>query len=594
MKKIFSLFVLFISIISNVTAQANFIQNIKARNIYNLDGRWHYIVDPYKTGEGSKFYLNKKQQSKSDLIEYNFDAASTLAVPGDWNSQNEKLLYYEGVVWYEHDFYIQPKTGKRYFLNFGAANYEAHVYLNGKELGKHIGGFTPFQFEVTRLLQNGNNFLVVEVDNTRKKESVPTLNFDWWNYGGITRDVALAEMPETFINDYKIQLAKSDLKTITGFIQLDGQQASQKINIQIPEAALQIKATTDANGKAEFNLPVKNLTYWSPENPKLYDVLITSETDTVKEHIGFRTIETKGKDIFLNGKPIFLRGTCLHEENPLIPGRPRSKGDIKMLLEWAKEMNCNFIRLAHYPHNEYTSQLADEMGLLLWEEVPVYWDIDWTNDTTLNNAKNQLSELITRDKNRASVIVWSIGNETPAIDTREKFMEAMADHAHALDNTRLVSAALLSHSAGNNLIELDDPLGKKLDVVSFNQYYGWYVDKPENITTYHFKIDYDKPVIISEFGGGALGGFHADAETRFSEEFQEAIYQNQFKLLPTIDGLRGTCPWILIDFRSPKRLNDVYQNGWNRKGLYTETGKKKKAFFVVKAFYDEMQKKYEP
>ena len=384
------------------------------------------------------------------------------------------------------------------------------------------------------------------------------------------------------------------IKTITGFIQLDGQQASQKINIQIPEAALQIKATTDANGKAEFNLPVKNLTYWSPENPKLYDVLITSETDTVKEHIGFRTIETKGKDILLNGKSIFLRGTCLHEENPLIPGRPRSKGDIKMLLEWAKEMNCNFIRLAHYPHNEYTSQLADEMGLLLWEEVPVYWDIDWTNDTTLNNAKNQLSELITRDKNRASVIVWSIGNETPATDPREKFMEAMADHAHALDNTRLVSAALLSHSTGNNTIELDDPLGKKLDVVSFNQYYGWYVDKPENITTYHFKIDYDKPVIISEFGGGALGGFHADAETRFSEEFQEAIYQNQFKLLPTIDGLRGTCPWILIDFRSPKRLNDVYQNGWNRKGLYTETGKKKKAFFVVKAFYDEMQKKYEP
>ena len=168
MKKVFSLFVLVITSISNATAQVNFIQNIKARNIYNLDGRWHYIVDPYKTGEGSKFYLNKKQQSKSDLIEYNFDAASTLAVPGDWNSQNEKLLYYEGIVWYEHDFYVQPKTGKRYFLNFGAANYEAHVYLNGKELGKHIGGFTPFQFEVTDLLQNGNNFLVVEVDNTRR------------------------------------------------------------------------------------------------------------------------------------------------------------------------------------------------------------------------------------------------------------------------------------------------------------------------------------------------------------------------------------------------------------------------------------------
>lgn len=592
MKNIFILSFLSITIISDTSAQANFIQNIKARNIYNLDGRWHYIIDPYKTGEGSKFYLNRKQQSKSELIEYDFSAAPTLQVPGDWNSQDEKLLYYEGTVWYEHDFYVQPKTGKRYFLNFGAVNYEAHVYLNGKELGKHIGGFTPFQFEVTNLLQSGNNFIVVEADNTRHKESVPTLNFDWWNYGGITRDVVLAEMNATFINDYKIQLTKGDLKTITGYIQLDGQQTSQKINIQIPEAGVQIKATTDANGKANFTMAVNNVTYWTSENPKLYNVVINSETDTVEEHIGFRTIETKGKDILLNGKPIFLRGTCLHEENPLIPGKPRSKGDLKMLLEWAKELNCNFVRLAHYPHNEYMSQLADEMGLMLWEEVPVYWDIDWTNDTTLNNAKNQLSELVTRDKNRASVIVWSIGNETPTNDAREKFMEALADHVHALDNTRLVSAALLAHNAGNNTIELNDPLGNKLDIVSFNEYYGWYIDLPKEIGKYQFKIDYNKPVVISEFGGGALGGFHADAETRFSEEFQEVVYQNQLKLITTIDGLRGTCPWILIDFRSPKRLNDVYQMGWNRKGLYTETGKKKKAFFVMKTFYDEMQKKY--
>jgi len=592
MEKNFFLLILLIITVSQVLAQSNFIQNIKARNIHNLDGRWHYVIDPYKTGEGSKYYLNKKPQSKSELIEYNFDFAPTLQVPGDWNSQEEKLLYYEGVVWYEHDFYLEPKTNKRYFLNFGAVNYEAHVYLNGKELGKHIGGFTPFQFEVTSLLQNGNNFIVVEVDNTRHKESVPTLNFDWWNYGGITRDVVLAEMPQTYINDYKIQLAKGDLKTITGYIQLDGKHASQKINIQIPEAGTQIKATIDTNGKASFSTPVKNLSYWTPEDPKLYDILITSETDTVKEHIGFRTIETKGKDILLNGKPIFLRGVCLHEENPLIPGRPRSKGDLKMLLEWAKELNCNFVRLAHYPHNEYTSQLADEMGLMLWEEVPVYWDIDWTNDATFNNAKNQLSELITRDKNRASVIVWSIGNETPSNDAREKFMEGLADYAHSLDETRLVSAALLAHTLPDNTVELNDPLGKKLDIVSFNEYYGWYIDLPDNIGKYHFKIDFDKPVVVTEFGGDALGGFHADAETRFSEEFQEKIYQNQFKLLSTIDGLRGTCPWILLDFRSPKRMNNLYQMGWNRKGLYTETGKKKKAFFVVKGFYGEMEKNH--
>jgi beta-glucuronidase len=158
----------------NAGAQADLIQNINARNIQTLDGRWHYIIDPYKTGEGSKYYLNRKPKSKSEFVEYDFNAAPTLAVPGDWNSQDEKLLYYEGTVWYERDFNVHVKTGMRYFINFGAVNYQTHVYLNGKELGTHIGGFTPFQFEVTNLLQEGNNFIVVKADDTRQKESVPT------------------------------------------------------------------------------------------------------------------------------------------------------------------------------------------------------------------------------------------------------------------------------------------------------------------------------------------------------------------------------------------------------------------------------------
>ena len=216
---------------------------------------------------------------------------------------------------------------------------------------------------------------------------------------------------------------------------------------------------------------------------------------------------------------------------------------------------------------------------------------DWTNDSTLSNAKHQLSELITRDKNRASVVIWSIGNETPATDAREKFMETLASHVRLLDDTRLVSAALLADEK-NNVIELNDPLGSKVDVVSFNEYYGWYVGGlPKEISKYSFKINYDKPVIISEFGAEALGGYHADADTRWSEEYQESFFQNQLKLITTIDGLRGTSPWILVDFRSPKRLNPAYQDGWNRKGLISSTGQKKKAFFVMKQFYDSVQKR---
>jgi beta-glucuronidase len=602
MKKIFTISLgLFICFCLN--AQSSFIQNIYARQYLNLDGRWHYIIDPFETGfrgfQGAKadasnkltgFFEKKQQQSKAELIEYSFEKSPALNVPGDWNSQDEKLLYYEGTIWYERDFNSHPQPNKRYFLRFNAINYEAYVSLNDKKLGVHAGGFTPFEFEVTSLLHDGNNFIVIKVNDARKKENVPTDNFDWWNYGGITRDVLLAEMPATFIKDYKIQLAKNNLKKIEGYVQLDGANLSQQIKINIPEAGLQTTVTTDVNGKAIFDIPVKKLNYWSPENPKRYHVAITCNTDSVSDEIGFRTIETSGSNILLNGKAVFLRGICLHDENPFIPGRPRNISDCRMLLNWAKELNCNFIRLAHYPHNEEEAHLADSLGLLLWEEVPVYWTIDWTNDSTLRNAEHQITDLIQRDKNRASVIVWSIGNETPNIPEREKFMEAMADTAHALDNTRLISAALLAHEK-NDTIHIDDPLGKKLDIVSFNEYYGWYVGgMPWEIDKFNFKIDYNKPVIISEVGAAALGGFHADSTTRFSEEYQQSVYQHQIQLISKIENLRGITPWILVDFRSPKRPEPEFQNGWNHKGLISETGQKKKAFYVLRDFYNKKEK----
>ncbi len=611
------------------------IQNIAVRQSLNLNGRWNYIIDPYETGyydyrrqpydqsasgKGG-FYDDKKQKDPSELIEYDFDASPTLKVPGDWNSQEEKLSLYEGTIWYRRKFAVSPEAGKRYFLSFGAVNYESHIYLNGKKLGMHKGGFTPFQFEVTGQLADGNNVVVVKADNTRHKEEVPTINTDWWNYGGITRDVSLVVVPATFISDYKVQLAKNDPTHIEGYVQLNapwgvagagggagaadaggssglagqpvsGTVAGQEITISIPETGIQASMKTNESGRASFSIPVKKLDYWSPEHPRLYAVTVHSATDEVKDKIGFRWIQVKGKDILLNGRPVFLRGISMHDENPLIPGRNRSEGDLRMLLTWAKQLNCNFVRLAHYPHNETMLRLADEMGLMVWAEVPVYWTISWENEATYANAQQQLSDLITRDKNRAAVIIWSVGNETPLSAPRLSFMSRLADHAHSMDPTRLVSAALEVRRKGDEAI-VDDPLGEKLDLVSFNEYAGWYWgDKPGDLPRYHFTIKYDRPVVITEFGGDALAGFHADKETRWSEEYQEYLYTNQLKMLSGIDALRGMTPWILVDFRSPRRQHPVYQNFWNRKGLISETGQKKKAFFVLKDFYDGLEKKY--
>jgi beta-glucuronidase len=607
LKTTYSVFLICFSLLSSISyGQVTAIQNIQGRKIQSLNGKWNYIVDPYengyydyrhdpfdqsKTGTGG-YYDDKTQKDKSELIEYDFDHSPQMNVPGDWNSQSEKLELYEGNVWLRKKFDAKPEKGKKYFVYFGAVNYEAHVYLNGKKLGVHKGGFTPFQFDVTSNLKIGENSIVLKVDNIRKQDEIPTVNTDWWNYGGITRDVYLAEFPEHFISDYKLQLVKGSNNLLNFSVKLADATAGQEITLSIPELKLEKKYKTDGEGKIVDEFIWNNLSLWSPETPKLYAVNIKTDKENINDKIGFRTIQVDGDSILLNGKSVFLRGISLHDENPLLAGRLRSEGDMRMMLQWAKDMNCNYVRLAHYPHNEEMIRLADEMGLLVWAEVPVYWTISWTNPATYANAKKQLTDLIVRDKNRASVIVWSIGNETPLSDARLSFMSNLAETARSLDDTRLVAAALEVHREGNNII-LNDPLGEKIDLVSFNEYAGWYWGgNPSEITKYNFDIKYKKPVVITEFGGDALGGFHADENTRWSEEYQEALYKNQIVMLSKIGALRGMTPWILTDFRSPRRQHPIYQNFWNRKGLISETGKKKKAFFVLKDFYDQIQVKY--
>jgi beta-glucuronidase len=574
------------------------IQNVNGRKTLSLNGDWQFIIDPYKMGyldyrqkpfDESKsgkggFYDNITNPGKSGRAEYNFDYEPSLTVPGDWNSQYEKLEFYEGVLWYRRNFKLSLKEGKRYFIHFGAVNYESHIYLNGKKVGVNKGGFTPFQFEVGDKLVDGDNFLVVMVDNTRKKDEVPTINTDWWNYGGITRDVNLIETPESFINDYKIQLAKNDASKIKGYIELEGSVSEESVVLQIPELKINQSYTPDASGKVSFEIPVKKIQLWNPESPKLYEVKISSLQDAVTDKIGFRTIATVGKNIFLNGESIFMKGIAMHDENPLIGGRLRSDGDMRMMLSWAKELGCNYVRLAHYTHNETMLRLADEMGLLVWSEVPVYWTISWENEETYRNAENQLSVAIERDKNRASIIIWSVGNETPVTEARNIFMGKLVDKTRSLDDTRLVAAALEVERNGYT-VTVDDSLGEKLDLASFNQYGGWYWSEPKELPKYSFDIQFNKPVVITEFGGGALAGFHADDDTMWSEEYQELIYINQLEMMDKIDGLRGITPWILVDFKSPRRQNPVYQNFWNRKGLISNSGVKKKAYFILQEYY---------
>lgn len=584
-----------------------FTQNTFNRQSTTLNGKWHYIVDMYETGyydyrlmprdkragDAEAFYSDTKAVDKTDRVEFSFDQSPTLNIPGDWNTQNDKLFYYEGTVWLKRSFkYKKSHPDHHVFVRFEAVNYRSDVYLNGKKLGTHMGGFTPFEFEISNLLKDEDNALIIKVDNKRYRDAVPTVNTDWHNYGGITRDVSIIETPATFISDYQLQLKKDNANILKGYIQLSGTNVThQNIIVSIPELKISETLKTDNSGKIAYEIPAKKITYWHFNNPKLYTVQITHSDDVVTDQIGFRTISTKGANILLNGESIFLRGICIHEENPIRGNRAYCMEDARMLLGWAKELGCNFVRLAHYPHNENMARLADEMGIMVWEENPVYWTILFDNEDTYQNAEFQLKELISRDKNRASVIIWSMANETPHGNARLKFLQRLATTARETDNTRLISAALEKNSVEGkeDVLTVSDDFADFVDIISFNEYVGWYDGLPEKCSRVKWEIKQDKPVFISEFGAGALQGFHADKDTRWSEEFQENLYKETLAMLSEIPQLRGMSPWILADFRSPKRLLPNIQDGWNRKGLISETGNKKKAFFTLQKYYDNIK-----
>ena len=572
------------------------ITNIPGRNATCLDGNWKYIVDVYNTGamdyranpipDRSSFFADRSFYSNQKvLVEYDFDYAKEIAVPGDWNTQRPELYYYEGAVWYRTKFDAEPKQGSRYFLYFGAANYETVVGLNGRRLGSHEGGFTPFNFEVTDRLKEGDNSLVVNVDNTRRMDGVPTVNSDWWNYGGITRSVYLVETPETFIREYSVQLKKGSQGVIEGWVRLDGPDAAASVNVSIPELKVSKTVTADASGLACFELEAKPL-LWCPENPKLYEVTLSSGADKVSDRIGFRTIETRGDKILLNGKEIFCKGISIHEE--MIGGaggRANSMEHARALLAEVKAMNCNFVRLAHYPHNENMIRAAEEMGIMVWSEIPVYWTISFDNPDTYANAECQLTDMITRDRNRANVIIWSVANETPLGESRLRFLGNLISKARELDPTRLVSAAMEKVEKPGRMLTVNDPLTEIADLISFNQYVGWYDGTPEKCDDVTWTFDIKKPVIVTEFGGGALYGRHGDVDQRFTEENQEYLYQKNISMLDRMPGLAGTSPWILKDFRSPKRMLGGIQDDYNRKGLLSEKGERKKAFYVMQSWY---------
>ena len=553
------------------------------RKAESLNGQWHYAVDQYHTALRQHWHLERRtdEAGNSLPLDYSFDEWPVMNLPACWNTVDPMYSLYEGSMVFTRTFSYVRSGEERAVLRIGAANYRCHLFLNRQYLGMHEGGSTPFFADVTDVLQRENRIILV-VDAGRAPDQVPTDNTDWFNYGGVYRDIELFRLPARYIRHFRIGLEPDGT---FGRLSLSAELSDPvdaEAVLEIPELGIR-RSLPVCGGMLKAGIPASP-ELWSPEHPKLYEVSLTCGADTITDRIGFREIRTEGRDILLNGRPVYLRGISCHEES--MQGGKRLTDEERLEnLRLAKELGCHFMRLAHYPHDERTARLADELGLLLWEEVPVYWAIQFTNPATYRNAENQLKELIIRDYNRASVIVWSVGNENADTDDRFAFMSRLADCARARGGNRLISAACLVDRETNTI---RDRLAARLDVIGINEYCGWYNPDFDTLPDMLRRSDPDKPVIITEFGADALSGHRGTVTDKGTEDGMAAIYEKQVAVLGACPYVRGMTPWILYDFRCPRRTS-VLQRYYNRKGLLSEDKRHRKlAFYVLRRFYHSL------
>ncbi|MHA1425838.1 MAG: glycoside hydrolase family 2 protein [Candidatus Helarchaeota archaeon] len=551
----------------------------------SLNGSWKYICDPDQSGE-------RKNWHDPIFVKKNWDILQSCMLPCCWNAIKEADTFpydrYEGRFWFYKEFDLQSKPDKDYFIQFNGVNYYCKLWINGAYLGSHSGGFVPFRLKIPVRILESKNIIAIEVENLRKKERIPSEFFDWFNWGGIYRDITLFIFPKVRIQWIHIVTTK-----------ISPNLAELRINYKLTQPTKLIwKITRDNHtylegetettvkfGKFTINFPKPDL--WSPASPILYKfhAQLTGGSEEKIESFGIRHIAVKMDGIYLNNELIKIRGVSLHEE--FMPtGRTIKRENRFQDLKNIKQLGFNTIRTAHYSHDEALIEGADELGLLILEEIPVYWLCDYSNPETLKVAANQLRSLIFRDFNHPSVILWSVGNEVPVEQKAcYNFINSLMQYAKKLDGSRIVTYV------SNRMIS--DQLHVKSDLACINLYFGWYIGSERNL---NFLLDCiretDKthPWLITEFGAGAKFGFHSQEYVKFSEEKQASILTHSIEIFNSKDYIAGWIIWIYRDFRSALRTNK-YQQGYNRKGIVSEKNNPKLITKVIHKVMNKIPKK---
>ena len=575
-------------------------QQNEYRNVMMLDGIWQFCADPDKQGESAGW-------------QNGLPKSTDIAVPGSWNDQVEGMHNYLGLAWYETDVFVPAAwRNERIFLRFNSANYMAQVWVNGIAVGQHEGGHLPFAFEVNPYLKIGQkNHIAVTVENelsqTRvpngnvpgQMRSFPATNYDFFPYSGLQRSVMLYTIPRTSLQDVTITTGFEGTEgTIKVAVEKQG-NASRGTVIVTDREGRQLKAgLTFTGNQANVEIKIPDVHLWSCDDPYLYDIdILLGKTDAYHTHTGVRTIAKNDQSLLLNGKPIRLRGFGMHEDFPVF-GRgvahPVTVRDFQ-LLKW---IGANSFRTSHYPYDEAVYDIADREGILIIDEIPavglLFYDGEENVSIRQKQCEKALSEMLHRDKNHPSVIMWSVANEPmhkgvggANYDGKEKQGEdeenqlairnlgRLVEICHEQDPSRLATFVAMSGSPSS--------WHQVGDIICINRYYGWYtnpgrMDQAMQIMNGELEKlygQYHTPIVMTEFGADTSPGFHSHNHDMFSEEFQCEFIASYLDLANTKGYVTGMMVWNFADFKTGSAMHRM--NAMNYKGVFTQTRQPKMA-----------------
>jgi beta-glucuronidase len=560
------------------------------RELKSLDGIWRLCFDPERRGVEARYFEA-----------FPLEGSIEIAVPGSINEQvvaREQYLNLDW-VWYQTAFRV-PATwwGKRVFLRVGAATHRADVYVNGRLLGSHEGGYTPFEVEVTEIAKPGElNQLVLRVDHLLSATTVPqggldpalggvanwragnnpNVHWDAFPFMGIHRPVVLYATGATRIASLQVETVRlsGNRATLRARCQIDG--PAQQLRLSVQELGTEVVCNVGADGSAVVEMALEPVTAWSPREPKLYSLEFQAESEAGVEDcyalsFGIRTIRVEGGKLLLNGEPLTLRGFGKHEDAPIV-GRGLSLPHLVKDLNLLRWVGANSFRTSHYPYAEEVLQQADRHGILIIDEVAANTlSMRAVNEPGQREVlaaahRAQIDELVARDFNYASVVAWSLGNECETYLENGDYFGQMVRHAKSLDATRPVLFVV------NSQPETELSAGD-FDLICVNLYPSWYTDcgdlsaigpALERVLCGFWK-KYGKPIIISEFGADAVAGMHSEYPLMWSEEYQLEMLERVLENAARYDFVVGTHVWNFADFKVGQHPGRAMLN---HKGVFT-------------------------